>query len=198
MAALGRLLVRPASSPDVTELLTAWGNGDQEAFQRVMGAVYGELHRIATREILRERTDHTLQATGLLHEAYLKLSSQSRPRWHSRLHFFAVAARVMRRILVDYARDRGSQKRGGHFRKVSLSSGVEPWRECPLELLEVDEALERLADVDPGLSQVVELRFFTGFTNGEIAELLGVSVPTVVRRWRAARAWLYQYLSEGV
>jgi RNA polymerase sigma factor (TIGR02999 family) len=190
--------VSQVPSPEVTQLLTAWENGDQEAFERVMNVVYGELHRIASREIHRERPNHTLQATGLLHEAYLKLAGQRQARWHSRLHFFAVAARVMRRILVDYARERGSLKRGSRFRKVSLSSGLETWIDAPPELLEVDEALKRLEEVDPKLSRVVELRFFTGFTNAEIGDLLGVSVPTVVRRWRTARAWLYQYLSEGV
>lgn len=187
--------MRPASSPDVTDLLTAWRSGDQSVVEELVDAVYGELHRIASIHLNGERAEHTLQATGLVHEAYLRLVDQRRARWHSRLHFFAVASRVMRRILVDHARERNSQKRGGGLRRVSLSSGVDAWVDCPAELLEVDEAIERLKSVHPDLSQVVELRFFGGFNNPEIAEYLGVSVPTVGRRWRAARAWLYQHLN---
>ncbi len=189
--------MRPAPSPDVTDLLTAWREGDRSAMEELVEAVYGELHRIASIQLNNERSGHTLQTTGLVHEAYLRLVDQRRARWHSRLHFFAVASKVMRRILIDHARKRNSQKRGGGLRVVSLSSGVDAWVDRPAELLEVDEAVDRLKSVDTDLSQVVELRFFGGFNNHEIAEYLGISAPTVVRRWRAARAWLYQHLNGG-
>lgn len=182
---------------DVTQLLGAWQAGEEEAFEQLVEVVYEELHEIASRQLTGERPDHTLQATGLVHEAYLRLAGHDRARWHGRLHFFAVAARVMRRVLVDHARGRKSLKRGGHLRKISLTSGVEVSGEGPEDLLEVDEALSRLEELDPELSQVVELRFFAGFTHREVAELLGVSVPTIVRRWRTARGWLYQYLNGG-
>lgn len=184
------------SSLDVTDLLGAWQNGEGEAFERLTEIVYDDLHEIASRQLNSERPDHTLQTTDLVHEAYLRLVDQRRSHWHSRLHFFAVAARVMRRVLVDHARGRQSLKRGGHLRRISFSSELEIGVERPAPLLDVDEALTRLEDVDPRLSQVVELRFFAGFTNREIADLLGISLPTVGRRWRAARAWLYQHLRE--
>ena len=189
--------MRPAPSPDVTDLLNAWTDGERSVTEDLVEAVYDELHRIASIHFNGERAEHTLQATGLVHEAYLRLVDQRRARWHSRLHFFAVASRVMRRILVDHARERNSQKRGGALRRVSLSSGIDAWADRPAELLEVDEAMERLKRVNLELCQVVELRFFGGFNNYEIAEYLGISVATVGRRWRAARAWLYQHLNGG-
>lgn len=184
------------SSADLTELLGAWQDGDGAAFERVAEIVYDDLRQIASRQLNGERPDHTLQTTGLVHEAYLRLVDQRRAHWHSRLHFFAVAARVMRRILVDHARGRQSLKRGGHLQRISLSSELEIGVERPAPLLDVDEALARLEDVDPRLSQVVELRFFAGLTSREIADLLGISAATVGRRWRAARAWLYRHLRE--
>lgn len=190
-------LMRPASAPDVTDLLEAWGDGDRCAMEALVEAVYDELHRIASIQLNGERAGHTLETTGLVHEAYLRLVDQRRARWHSRLHFFAVASKVMRRVLIDYARERRSQKRGGDLQRVSLSSGIEAWIDRPAELLEVDVAVEKLSEVDPELSQVVELRFFGGFNNHEIADLMGMSTPTVIRRWRAARAWLYQHLNGG-
>lgn len=189
--------MRPAPSPDVTDLLNAWTDGERSVTEELVEAVYDELHRIASIHFNGERAEHTLQATGLVHEAYLRLVDQRRAKWHCRLHFFAVASRVMRRILVDHARERNSRKRGGGLRRVSLSSGVDAWVDRPADLLEVDEALDRLKSVNPDLCQVVELRFFGGFNNHEIAEYLGISVPTVGRRWRAARAWLYQHLKGG-
>lgn len=195
--AAGVPLVEAGLSPDVTQLLTAWEDGDEAAFERLVEVVYDELHRIAARQLRHERPGHTLQTTAVVHEAYLKLVDQRRARWHSRLQFFAVAARVMRRILVDHARERNSRKRGGDLRRVSLASGVEAWIDRPPELLAVHEALERLEEVEPELSQVVELRFFAGFSNREVADLLGVSEPTVGRRWRAARVLLHRHLSGG-
>lgn len=184
------------SSLDVTDLLRAWQAGDYEAFERVTEIVYDDLHEIASRQLNTERPDHTLQTTGLVHEAYLRLIDQRRVHWHSRLHFFSVAAQVMRRILVDHARGRQSLKRGGHLRKISLGTELEIGFERPAPLLHVDEALARLEEVDPKLSQIVELRFFAGFTIREIADLLGISAATVGRRWRTARAWLYRHLRE--
>ena len=134
---------------DVTQLLGAWQAGEGEAFERLVEVVYEELHEIASRQLTGERPDHTLQATGLVQEAYLRLAGHDRARWHGRLHFFAVAARVMRRVLVDHARGRKSLKRGGHLRKISLTSGVEVSGDGPEDLLEVDEALSRLEELDP-------------------------------------------------
>ena len=176
---------------DVTALLRAWGSGDREAGERLVPLIYRELRRQASRYLRRERRDHTLPATALVHEAYLRLVGEPAP-WENRAHFFGVAARVMRQVLVDHARRHGAAKRGGGWARVSLEgpagSPIAPERE--LDLVVLDRALEELAELDPGKARVVELRFFGGLSLDETAETLGVSPSTVGREWRMARAWL--------
>lgn len=186
------------SSPEeVTRLLRAWRDGDAAALEALAPLVYAELRRLAEARMRRERPDHTLQATALVHEAFLRLTGSDAPAWEDRTHFFAVAARVMRRLLVDHARARGYAKRGGGVRRVSLDEAVELSEEPGEDLLALDAALTRLAALDPRQHQVVELRFFGGLSVEETAEVLGVSAVTVKRDWRAARAWLYAELAEG-
>lgn len=184
------------SSPDeVTRLLRAWRSGDAGALDELAPLVYAELHRLAESRIRRERADHTLQATALVHEAYLRLAGTDAPDWQDRAHFFAVAARMMRRILVDHARARGGPRRGGTVRKVSLEEAAVLADDRTADILELDEALGRLAVFDPRQHQVVELRFFGGLSVEETAEVLGLSPITVKRDWRVARAWLYAELA---
>jgi RNA polymerase sigma factor (TIGR02999 family) len=182
---------------DITRLLREWSDGDADAFSRLMPLVYRDLSKIAARCLRRERRDHTLEATGLVHEAYVRLVRQGRAEWGDRTHFFRAAARVMRHILVDHARKRRYQKRGGGSRAPSLDEVGESAHVASPDVLAIDEALAELARVNPGYGQLVELRFFGGLTNDEIAEVLGVSPPTVGRRWRLARAWLHRYLRRG-
>jgi RNA polymerase sigma factor (TIGR02999 family) len=179
---------------DVTGLLVEWSNGDEAALEKLTPLVYDELHRVAARYLSHERAGHTLQATALVHEAFVRLVDQRRVQWRNTLHFVALAAQMMRRILVDHARSHAYAKRGGGARKLSLDEAGELAADQVPDLLEVDVALDKLAELDPELSRVVELRFFGGLKNEEIAEVLGVSVPTVVRRWRLAKAWLYRHL----
>ena len=182
-------------SGDVTRLLVDWSNGDEQALALLMPLVYEELRQRAKRYLQEERGNHTLQATALVHEAYLRMVDQRQVQWRSTLHFVALAAQMMRRILTDHARGHRSAKRGGEVQKVSLDGAPELAAAAQPDVLDVDEALSRLAELDAGLAQVVELRFFGGMTNEEVAEYLGVSVPTVVRRWRSAKAWLYGELA---
>ena len=181
---------------DVTQLLVAVRGGDSEAESQLYQAVYGELHRIAARYMRRERPDHTLQATALIHEAYVDLIGQHQKDWQNRAHFYGVAANVMRRILVDYARTHLTAKRGGRVQKLSLDDALPLASEQSEEVLAIDEALARLARFDPRQSKVVELRFFGGFTEEETAQVLGVSSRTVKRDWRLAKAWLYGELTK--
>lgn len=181
---------------DLTQLLVDWGDGDEDALGKLMPAVYDELHRLANRYLRRERSDHTLQTTALVHEAYIRLIDQKRVRWQSSLQFFGLAAQMMRRILVDHARGRQVVKRGGKVLKISLDDAPEVSGDRAEELMAVDEALTGLEEIDPQLSRIVELRFFGGFKAEEIGELMGISAPTVTRRWRMARAWLYRYMSD--
>ncbi len=183
------------ASGDLTQLLVDWSDGDEAALSRLMPVVYDELHRLAQRYLNRERSDHTLQSTALVHEAYLRLIDQKRIRWQNSLHFFGLAAQMMRRILVDHARSHRYAKRGGNVRKISLEDAPEVSMSRAGELVALDEALVALAEIDPEMSQLVELRFFGGFKAQEIAELTGVSAPTVTRRWRMAKAWLYRYMT---
>jgi RNA polymerase sigma factor (TIGR02999 family) len=178
-------------SPEITELLIRLEGGDDpRVVDQLFPLVYDELRRIARAQMRRERPDHTLRATALVNEAYLKLVDQTRVAWQNRAHFFAIAARAMRRILVDYARTRSREKRGGGWERVTLE-GVESDAGSELdELLELDEALRRLGEVDPRQAQVVEMRFFAGVSMEEIAKVLNVSAATVDRDWRSARAWL--------
>jgi RNA polymerase sigma factor (TIGR02999 family) len=183
----------PASTT-ITDYLLAARGGDREVMDRLFVSVYDELRRIAHHALRHERTDHTLGTTGLVHEAYFRLVDQTRVEWRDRGHFFGVASRAMRQILVDYARRRGAVKRGGKVKLLALEEGMVPAEERAEALLAVDEALTRLSEHDAGLAQVVECRFFGGLTEDEIAEATGSSVRTVQRQWRRAKAWLYQEL----
>ena len=174
---------------DVTMLLTEVANGNQDAIPKLVPLVYDEMRRLANRYMRRERTDHTLQTTALVHEAYMKLVEC--PDWRSRAHFFGVAAQVMRHILIDHARGHMREKRGGEIEQVVLDEALVFSEEKSAEVLAVDEALERLAKLDLRQSKVVEMRFFGGLTVDETAEALGISQITVKRDWRLARAWLY-------
>ena len=178
---------------DATELLRAWNDGDQEALNELVPLVEKELHRLARAYMRRERNDHTLQATALVNEAFLRLARTSNPRWQGRAHFVGIAARLMRQVLVDHARSRGYRKRGGGLR-VPLDHAPLITPEPELDVLAVDRALEAFAKVDPRKSQVVELRFFGGLSVEETAEVLGISVETVKRDWRVAKLWLSREL----
>ncbi len=179
---------------EVTRLLLEWKGGDAAALDRLLPLVYAELRRIAARHLRHERPGHTLQPTALVHEAYLRLVSAPELEWQDRAHFFGVAARLMRQILVDHARARQRAKRGGEVRKVSLDEAPEARVTADVDLLALDEALGRLADLDPQQSRVVELRYFGGLTTEETAEVVGVSPATVKREWTLAKAWLRREL----
>jgi RNA polymerase sigma factor (TIGR02999 family) len=188
------------STPEITGALRALAGGEPEAEERFATLVYDPLRAIAHRQLQSERTGHTLQTTGLVHEAYLRLVDQQRVEWGDRAHFFAVAARVMRRILVDYARKHRAARRGGEYRMVSLEApdaGAVAAAERADELIALDEALARLEQFDARLSQVVDCRFFAGLTEAETAEALGVTPRTVARDWVKARGWLYQELRDA-
>ena len=196
--------LRPEDAPgpaahdhDVTGLLLAWRQGDPAAMDRLFALVYDELHRIAHRQLSRERADHTLGTTALVHEAYLKLVDQSRAQWSERSQFFAIAARAMRRILVDYARQHLAGKRGGRREQVNLDAEQLSLDERADALVAVDEALERLRAVDDRASRVVECRFFGGYTEEETTQALEITDRTVRRDWVRAKAWLYDALREG-
>jgi RNA polymerase sigma-70 factor, ECF subfamily len=178
----------------ITKLLQTWSDGDQEAAMRVLPLVYNELRHIASRQLRQEREGHTLQATAVVHEAYLRLRGEAGFEWPSRAHFFAFAAHLMRRILVDHARYRNRVKRGGGLEKVTLAEAADLALERAPELEALDEALTNLESLDPRKAAVVELRFFGGLTMDETAEHLGVSAETVGREWRRAKAWLYDQL----
>ena len=181
---------------DVTQLLVAWSDGDQAAFQRLLPLVYAELRRVAHRRMRDERPDHLLQTTALINEAYLRLVDINRVRWQSRAHFFAVSARVMRRILVDAARERDALKRGGDISHIVFDETLMPAPSCDADLIALDAALRALADVDPRKSQVVVLRYFGGLSVEETAEVLDVSVRTVAGDWKLAKLWLLRELAQ--
>ena len=183
------------SPGEVTNLLIELKNGNREAESRLMPLVYGELRRLAGLYMRGERPGHTLQATALVHEAYLRLVGYEDVDWQNRAHFFGVAANLMRRILVDHARAKQAKKRGGGDQKVSLDQAVLVRPEAPEQFLALDEALERLAKRDPRQARIVELRYFGGLSEEETAEVLEISVRTVKRDWNVARAWLYQQLN---
>lgn len=189
--------VKSGDSHRATGLLQAWGGGDAAALEQLIPLVHAELRRLARRHMARERPGHTLQPTALVNEAYLRLVDLRQMRWQDRNHFFAMAARLMRRILVDTARSRGYQKRGGHARQVSLDEGLVVSEPPSEDLLAVDTALTRLAAMSPRRAQVVELRFFGGLNVEETAEALKVSSETVKRDWRLAKAWLLRELAGG-
>ena len=177
-------------SHQITALLIDWSNGDQTALEKLLPLVEKELHRLAHSYMRRESPDHTLQTTALVNEAYLKLIDQKKTRWQNRAHFFGIAARIMRRILMNYARDQQRLKRGGGAIQVSLSEVAVISLSKTDDLLALDEALERLAATDGRKAQVVELRYFGGLSVEETAEVLGVSDITVLRDWKFAKAWL--------
>jgi RNA polymerase sigma factor (TIGR02999 family) len=177
---------------DVTQLLTNWSNGDKQALEQLIPLVYGELRRLAERYLRRERPGHTLQSTALVHEAWMKLAGQRNVQWQNRAHFFGVAAQLIRRILVDHARNRHAAKRGGHACILSLDDMVETPGRRGLDLVALDDALEGLAKVDARQARMVELRFFAGLSIEETAEVLHVSPATVKREWVSAKAWLYR------
>jgi RNA polymerase sigma factor (TIGR02999 family) len=182
-------MTAPPSS-EITGLLVDWSNGDQTALERLLPLVERELHGLAHRYMLGENQNHTLQTTALVNEAYLKLVDQNKTHWQNRAHFFAIAATIMRRILLNYARDRRREKRGGKAIQVSLSEAAVVFLEQTEELIALDEALQRLAVLHERKSRVVELRYFGGLDVAETAEVLKVSQVTVMRDWSFARAWL--------
>lgn len=181
---------------DITELLREMANGNAEAASVVMERVYQELHRLAAAQMRRERRDHTLQTTALVNEAYLRVVGNREANWQNRAQFFGVAAQMMRRILINHARAHGSAKRGGLQERITLDAADVPLNQ-PGEVLALDEALTRLAETDPRQARIVELRFFAGLSIEETAQVLDVSLRTVKRDWRVARAWLYSELANG-
>ena len=182
---------------DLTQMLLAWRGGDKDALARFTPLVYNELHRLAQHSMRPERPGHTLQATALVNEAYLTLIDSSRVRWQNRAHFLAVAAQLMRRILVTLARSRPSQKRGGDWSEATLDEGLVVGNQPGSDLVALDAALLSLATLDPRKAQVVEMRFFGGLSFEEIAEALDVSTDTAGRDWSAAKAWLLRELTRG-
>jgi RNA polymerase sigma-70 factor, ECF subfamily len=182
---------------EVTQLLADWSNGDRAALEKLLPLVNAELRRLAASYMRRENPGHTLQTSALVNEAYLRLIDQQQVRWQNRAHFFGIAAQLMRRILIDHARKAHYAKRGGGALQVSLDEAAAVTEARAAELLAVDEALERLTAMDARKGRIVELRFFGGLTEDETAEVLSVSVPTVQREWRAAKAWLHRMLTAG-
>src|SRR6266545_8057226 len=184
-------------SHELTELLVAWSDGDEAALDRLAPLVHSELRRLASHYMRHERDGHLLQTTALINEAYLRLIDWKAVRWQNRAHFFGVAAQLMRRILIDFARGRHQDKRGGAAVQISLDDAAAMSVERSAEFIALDEALDQLAAIDPRRSRMVELRFFGGLTEEETAEALKVSPRTVRREWSLARAWLYRELKRG-
>lgn len=181
---------------EITELLLAWAGGDDQALSRFTPRLYQELHRLAHAYMRRERPQHTLQTTALINEAYLRLIDSRKVRWQNRAHFVAIAAKLMRRILVDYARSRQALKRGAAPEQVSLDQGLAVSPAKTEDYAAIDQALNALAELDPRKCQVIELRFFGGLSVRESAEVLEVSPDTVMRDWRLARVWMHRYLND--
>ncbi|SPF44763.1 RNA polymerase, sigma-24 subunit, ECF subfamily [Candidatus Sulfotelmatobacter kueseliae] len=189
--------VGPELSKQVSELLASWNNGDAKAREALMPLVYDELRKLAASHLRRERNDHTLQPTALVHEVYLRLAEQKNVQWQDKSHFFGVTANLMRRILVDHARAHLADKRGSGLPKVSLNEAIAMSRERPAELLALDESLTQLAATDPQQSRIVELRVFAGLTIEQTAEVLGISPATVKRDWNLAKAWLLREIEKA-
>jgi RNA polymerase sigma-70 factor (ECF subfamily) len=183
-------------SPEgITQLLIDWGKGDQAALERLMPLVYSELRRLASNYLRRERVEHTLQPTALVNEAYLKLVDQRDAKWQNRAHFFGISAQLMRRILVDHARQHQALKRGGSGQqRISITSAEKVAKQSEVDLLALNEALDELGKMDAQQSRIVELKFFGGLSIEEIAEVLGIGHATVERDWKLARAWLRRQL----
>ena len=179
---------------DLTLLLVKWRNGEKSALDQMTPLLYEELRRLARHFLASERTDHTLQPTALVHEAYLRLAAQENSKWSGRVHFIAMASQMMRRVLVDYAREHLREKRGGGIEKLSLSEAAELVGGRSVELLDLDRALGRLAEIDPRKAKLVELRYFGGLTTEEAAESIGISVATAERDWKFSRAFLIREL----
>jgi RNA polymerase sigma factor (TIGR02999 family) len=183
---------------NVTQLLIDWGKGDKEALDKLVPLVYEELRRQAARYLRHERVGHTLQTTALIHEAYVRLVDQRNVHWQNRAHFFGIAAQMMRRILVDHARSKKRAKRGGSDIRISFTEASLKTPDQDLDIVALDEALERLAQIDEQQSRIVELRFFSGLTVEETAEVLSISTATVKRDWSMAKAWLHREISGEV
>lgn len=180
---------------EVTRILHDWSGGDKKAPERLMPLVYDELRRLARVYLARERVAHTLQPTALVHEAYLRLVDQTRVSWQNRAHFYGIASSMMRRVLIDHARAHVTEKRGGDTIRLSLDDVQIPLEQRAASLLALDEALEKLSQLDERKGRIVELRFFGGLSDEEIAEVLSVSTRTVLRDWKTARLWLYRELA---
>ena len=185
------------STQEVTQLLADWGRGDRSAFDKLYPLVHDELRRIARRQMSQERPGHTLQATALVNEAYLKLADQDGLEWHNRAHFYAVCAQVMRHILINHARAHARDKRGGGAVQVSLDEVAIAFEERAEELVALDEALASLEQMDPRKGEIVQLRYFGGLSIEETGEVLNISPRTVRREWQRSKAWLYRMISEG-
>jgi|ERR1041385_2216748 RNA polymerase sigma factor (TIGR02999 family) len=187
----------PGSHEDITRLLHAWSDGDKASLDKLIPIVYEELRRQASRYLRRENAGHTLQTTALVNEAYVRLVDQGNVRWQNRAHFFGIAAQLMRRILVDHARAKLSAKRGGGGVRITLEDDLASQKARDVELLALDEALTKLAQLDEQQAKVVELRFFSGLNVKETAEALGISPATVKRDWSVAKAWLRREIIGG-
>ncbi len=185
------------ASDEVNQLLLEWGNGDQQAQEKLLPLIYNELRRLAHNFLHHERPGHTLQTTALVHEAYLKLIDQKHVRWQNRAHFFAISAQAMRRILIDSARRHTADKRGGKGEKISLEEVALVCSNPDSNLLALDEALNKLAQIDEQQSRIVELRYFGGLTIEETATVMNLSPATIKREWAMARAWLYEAIAGG-
>ena len=185
------------SPQEITQLLVKWGEGDQKVLSRLMPLVYQELRLLARHYFRRERPDHTLQVTALIHEAYLRLIDQRKVDWQNRSHFFGIAAQLMRRILVDHARQQKAAKRGEGHRPLALDEAIQVSDQMNPDLINLDDALKRLEKIDPRQSQIVELRFFGGLSIDKTAQALGNSPATVKREWHLARVWLYDQIHKG-
>jgi RNA polymerase sigma factor (TIGR02999 family) len=182
---------------DVTQILREWSGGDRDAPERLMPLVYDEMRRLARSFLARERDGHTFQPTALVNEAYLRLVDQTRVNWQNRAHFYGIASSMMRRVLIDHARAHATEKRGGVAVHLSIDDVQVPVEKRAASFLALDEALEKLAQMDPRKARIVEMRFFGGLSDEEIAEVLGVSSRTVLRDWKTARLWLYRELSQN-
>ena len=189
-----KLLQRESPNP-VTELLVRWRSGDRDALEALMPLVYDELRRLAHHYLRQERSDHTLQSTALVHEAYLRLTGNTPPQWQSRAHFFGIAAHLMRQILVEHARSRGTAKRGGNAPRLALDESLAMPQQTGVDVIALDRALQQLSELDAQQGRIVELRFFTGLTIEDTSEVLGISPATVKRDWTTARAWLFRAMT---
>ncbi|HJZ96287.1 MAG TPA: sigma-70 family RNA polymerase sigma factor [Candidatus Solibacter sp.] len=186
-------------APDVTQLLSKWSSGDQSALDQLLPLVYGELHRLAAAYLRRERSNHTLQSTALVHEAFMRMVHQQDVQWKNRAHFFAICAQMIRRILVDYARSQHAEKRGSGAVKLALDDAmaVPQAPATDVDLLGLNDALDRLAEMDERQSRIVELRFFAGLSIEETAEVMHLSPASIKREWQTARAWLFREMTRN-